>query len=154
MAVELEDGRVMLNIRHSGKGQRRAISFSKDGIHDWTTPVLDEELFEPVCMASIVRIPANKKSEKNLLLFFNPDSRDIDKHPRQNLSLKLSSDEGQSWPLQKILEPGPAGYSDIAVGPDGTLYCLYETNTITTGWNYSLVLKRFSLEWLTSEKLK
>lgn len=154
MAVELEDGRVMLNIRHSAETRRRAVSYSGDGISGWTKPVLDKELFEPVCMAGIIRVSGSEKGGKARLLFTNPDSENIEKHPRKNLTAKLSYDEGQSWPIEKVLNEGPSGYSDVAVGPDGTLYCLYETNTTGTGWNYSLLLKRFSLEWLTDGKDK
>ncbi len=72
MAVQLEDGRVMLNIRHAGDGHSRGVSYSADGISGWTAPVLDTALFEPVCMASIVRANDNGKP---VLLFSNPDSR-------------------------------------------------------------------------------
>jgi len=86
-----------------------------------------------------------------MLLFVNPDSRNIPKHPRKNLTVKLSFDEGQSWPVQEVLNEGPSGYSDIAVGPDGTAYCLFETNTIKEGWNYSLVLKKFKVDKLAKK---
>lgn len=85
------------------------------------------------------------------MLFINPDSEDILGHPRKNLTAKLSYDEGQSWPIEKVIDPGASGYSDIAVGPDGIIYVLYETNTIGKGHNYSLVLKRFNLEWLAHQ---
>jgi sialidase-1 len=152
MAVELEDGRVMLSIRHSTATRRRGVSYSPDGASSWTTPTVDEELFEPVCMASIIRVSSKDKGDKSRLLFVNPDSRDIPKNPRKNLTAKLSYDEGQTWSVQKVLNPESSGYSDLAVGPDGTIYCLYETNTTGTGWNYSLVLKRFNIEWLTDGK--
>ena len=46
---------------------------------------------------------------------------------RKNLSVKLSYDEGDTWPVNKSLEPSwTSGYSDLAAGPDGTVYCLYE----------------------------
>jgi sialidase-1 len=154
MAVQLNDGRVMLNMRNPSAVKLKAISYSADGASNWTKPVFDEELFEPVCMASIIKAPVKKGSSKTVLLFVNPDSRNIPKHPRQNLTVKLSYDQGQSWPVQKVIESGPAGYSDIAVGDDGTVYCLYETNTIATGWNYSLVLKKFKLSRLLKESIK
>jgi len=145
MAVQLEDGRVMLNIRHGGDAHRRAVSFSADGIGNWTEPVLDTALFEPVCMASIVR--AYDKG-KPVLLFSNPDSRAIVKTPRKNLTIKMSYDEGNTWPVRQVVDTSFAGYSDLAVGTDGTVYCLYETNTVSKGWNYSLVLKRFTIDWI------
>jgi sialidase-1 len=146
MAIQLEDGRVMLNIRNVSEEHRRGVSYSPDGISNWTKPAFDEQLFEPICMASIVRIPAKKKSDKSRILFVNPDSRDIPKFPRKNLTAKLSYDEGKTWSVNKVLDAGPAGYSDLAVAADGTVYCLYETNT-GKDWNYTLILKRFSADW-------
>lgn len=148
MAVELADGRVMLSIRNNAATHRRGVSYSSDGISDWTVPVADDELFEPVCMASIIRAGQNKNRGKSRLLFVNPDSRDIPKHPRKNLTARISYDEGQSWPVRKVIDTAAAGYSDIAVSNDGTVYCLYETNTIGKGWNYSVVMKRFPIEWV------
>ena len=57
-----------------------------------------------------------------------------------------------SWTVKKALEPGIAGYSDLAVMPDGTILCLYETgsNAPPNGTQTrELVLARFNLEWLT-----
>lgn len=147
MAVQLSDGRVMLNIRFGSDQHRRGISFSPDGATAWTPPVFDEALFDPVCMASIIRVPRKGKQNKGYLVFANPDSRDLPKYPRKNLSVKLSTDDGQTWQVNKVLDPGFAGYSDLALGPDGTLYCLYESNN-TSGFNYSQVIKSFSLSWL------
>lgn len=151
MAVELQDGRVMLSIRHSKK-KERGVSFSADGISEWSTPTTDEELFDTGCMASIIRIPEQSGGGNSTLLFVNPDSRNIPKNPRANLTAKVSYDDGKNWTVKKVLNPGPSGYSDLAVGPDGTIYCLYETNTTGTGWNYSLVLKRFNLAWLNDKR--
>jgi sialidase-1 len=145
MAVQLEDGRVMLNIRHAGDSHRRGVSYSANGISGWTAPVLDTALYEPVCMASIIRV---YDKGKPALLFTNPDTRNAPKPPRKNLTAKLSYDEGKTWPLQQVIDTSFAGYSDLAVDHKGMVYCLYETNTVGTGFNYSLVLKRFRLEWV------
>ncbi len=149
MVVQLDDGRVMINMRSPSRERLKSISYSADGISNWTKPVFDDELFEPVCMSGFIKVPARNGVGKSMLLFSNPDSRNIPKNPRKNLTIKLSYDDGQSWPVQKVLNPGPSGYSDLAVGKDGTIYCLYETNTVGTGFNYSLVLKKFNLDFLT-----
>lgn len=150
MVVQLDDGRVMINMRNPTDVRRKAISYSPDGISSWSKPVFDEELFEPVCMSGLIKVPSGDKG-KRLLLFSNPDSRDIPKHPRRNLTIKLSYDEGQSWPVQKVLHRGPSGYSDMAV--DGNdVYCLFETNRESEGWNYTIVLKHFTLGWLTKKE--
>jgi len=150
MAVQLEDGRVMLNIRNETANHRRGIAYSPDGISNWTKVTFDEQLFEPIVMGSIIRVFGKEPGQKSRLLFVNPDSRLIEKHPRKNLTAKISYDEGQTWPIQKVINPEVSGYSDLAVGPDGTIYCLYETHSGVKGANYRLVLQRFNLEWLTN----
>jgi sialidase-1 len=145
MAVELEDGRVMINIRHANDNHRRAVSYSADGISNWTPPVLDTALYEPVCMATIIRINDKGKSG---LLFINPDTRNQPKPPRKNLTARLSYDEGRTWPVQQVIDTSFSGYSDVAVDQQGNVYCLYETNTVAQGFNYSLVLKRFTIDWI------
>ena len=54
-----------------------------------------------------------------------------------------------------MLERGVSGYSDLAVGPDGTIYCLYERGS-TDGKDHfatrALTLARFNLEWLSEGK--
>jgi len=145
MAVELEDGRVMLVMRHSNDNHRKGISYSADGIGGWTKPVLQNDLFEPVCMSTIIRVDDHGKKG---LLFINPDSRHLPKYPRKNLTAKLSYDEGKTWPIQQVIDTSFSGYSDVAVDNTGNVYCLYETNTISKGFNYSLVLKRFTIDWI------
>lgn len=152
MPVQLANDSILLSIRHGGALKRRAFSVSGDGISGWSKPRFAEELFDPTCMASIIAVPPGKKNEKPAIIFVNPDSRNIEKHPRQNLTVKVSYDNGYSWPVQKVLNNGPSGYSDIAIAPDGTIYCLYETNTVGKGFNYSLVLKKFNRNWLFQKK--
>lgn len=152
MAIQLNDGRVMVNIRNVSDVNKRGVSYSNDGISNWTRPVFDDELFEPVCMASIIRL---QDKQHTAMLFVNPDSQgDVKvagKYPRKNLTVRISYDEGQSWPIKKTINNGPAGYSDVAIGPDGTIYCLYETNS-GKDWNYNLTLKKFSLNWIKSRQ--
>jgi sialidase-1 len=163
VAVELSDGRVMLNMRSDSKANRRAVAFSPDGATRWTRPVFDEQLKEPICMASLFGLSEKGKQGRDRLLFANPDNllrngkvgapgtmRD-----RKNLTVRLSYDESKTWPVARVLEPGTSAYSDLAVGPDGTIYCLYERGS-TDGKNHfatrALTLARFNLEWLSDGK--
>lgn len=157
VAVELQDGRVMLNIRSESRPHRRLVAYSPDGATNWTKPVFDDELFDPVCMASLVRLPGGRGATP-ALLFVNPDSQTdpsmlnpkVNFRRRQNLTAKLSTDDGKTWSVKKVIDPGSAGYSDLAVGPDGMVYCLYETNAgAAEGWRYHVVLKRFNRAWMT-----
>jgi sialidase-1 len=163
VVVELTDGRVMLNMRNDSKANRRAVAFSPDGATRWTRPVFDEQLKEPICMASLCRLSEKDKQDRDRLLFANPDnllrgSREGapgTMRDRKNLTVKLSYDEGKTWPVARVLEPLTSGYSDLAVGPDGTIYCLYERGS-TDGRDHfatkTLTLARFNLEWLSSDK--
>ncbi|SKC99031.1 sialidase-1 [Chitinophaga ginsengisegetis] len=162
VALQLADGRVMVNMRNECAPNKRLISYSPDGSSNWSTPVLDEQLFEPVCMASLLRLSGNKPNSINRILFVNPDSRDnateIRKgqkvyKPRERLAAKLSYDEGRTWPVEKVLFEKGAGYSDLAVDKDGTIYCLYEIRDgDDNDWKYRIVIQRFNLEWLTAGK--
>jgi Neuraminidase (sialidase) len=117
-AVELADGRVMLNVRNESPRHRRLISISKDGATGWSKPTFDEALFEPICMGSLVRAG-------DALVFSNP-AGDGKSKSRTNLTLRLSMDEGKTWPHARLLEPGIGAYSDLAVTPAGDVLCFYE----------------------------
>ena len=163
--VERADGRVMLNVRSESHAHRRIVVISNDGASGWTQPKFDDALLEPICMASIVRYSRQPQHDKNRILFANPHNLERadgkeklgGSRDRQNLSLKLSYDEGQTWPVNKPLEPGYSAYSDLAVLPDGTVLCYYERGrrgrdgkkpTSYAG----LTIARFNLEWLTDGK--
>ncbi len=153
-AVQLSDGSVMFNLRHETTNHFRSVSISRDGATGWSKPVFDQSLFEPVCEASIIRLPKQSPADRNRILFCNPDSRPIDgkERPRRsNLTLKLSYDDGKTWPVQKVLEPDLAAYSDLAVAPDGTIYCLFERGVVKVGTRSrtaALTLAKFDLNWL------
>jgi len=145
MAVELSDGRVMLNIRNESTERRRGVSYSEDGISGWTAPKYVEELFEPICMASIIRVDDPGASPYQL--FVNPDSKEIPKHPRKNLTVKLSADDGKTWSVTQVLNEGISGYSDLAIDDSGIVYCLYETR-MENDKGVSLYLKKFDVKRL------
>ena len=143
--AELSDGSVMLNARTNAKRNRRLVSMSPDGSTRWTTPTFNEALWDPMCMGSLISLP----QEKGVLLFSNPHSLKRDANgaevpgrgDRVNLSVKLSRDDGATWPINKTLEAGPSAYSDLTVLPDGTIICFYERDQ-------RLSVARFNLEWL------
>lgn len=159
-AVQLADGRTMLNVRSESKVHRRLVTTSADGATGWSRPWFHEDLLEPICMASMQRL-SREPEARNRLLFANPDTLEaVPDRPaepgrsrvRKNLTVKLSYDEGLTWPVSRVLEPGFSGYSDLAVAPDGMILCLYERGS-TDGRSSTrpehLTLARFSLEWLT-----
>ncbi len=119
-AVELTDGRVMLNMRTYRGNNRRLVSISEDGGKTFTEPKEDAALIEPVCQASILRLPGEG------ILFSNPAST-----KREKMTLRLSVDEGKTWAHSRELFAGPAAYSCLTVLPNGDVGCLYERGTKT-----------------------
>src|SRR5262249_1158815 len=75
-----------------------------------------EVLVEPVCQASLLCYDG-----KGRVLFANPASTQ-----REKMTVRLSRDDGATWPAAKVLHEGPAAYSALAVLPGGTVGCLYE----------------------------
>lgn len=161
-AVELEDGSVLFNLRSESTNNRRLIAVSPDGASDWQIRGFDPVVNEPVCMASLIRQSWTSSTEPGRILFVNPDTLDkemrrvIDPNPeskphcdRKNLTVRLSEDDCQSWTRSRVLEPGPAGYSDLAILPDGTILCLYECDIVERIHDDRyLRLARFDLEWV------
>jgi sialidase-1 len=157
VAVALAGGGVLLNIRSEADQNRRAIASSPDGATHWTRPVFDDELVEPICMASLCRYSLPGKRTRGRVLFSNPanlERADGKEKPggsrdRKNLTVRLSYDECETWPVAKTLESGRSAYSDLAVGKDGTIYCLYEHTPAEKGPGPSIFLAKFNLAWLT-----
>ena len=159
-AIELADGSVMLNVRSESKAHRRLITTSKDGATGWSTPRFDEALLEPICMGSLVRLSKKPESDKNRILFSNPHNltradgkeKPGKNYDRRNVSVKLSYDEGQTWPVNKSIEPSWSAYSDIGVSQAGTILCFYGRGEKSSFAGDRLTLARFNLEWLTDGK--
>lgn len=146
MITVLPDNRVMLVARSVSKANRKIVTTSADGATGWSAPAFHPELWEPICMASIATHPSGA------LLFSNPHTlaRDADgkeipagRGKRENLVIKLSRDAGRTWPVSRVLDPGKAAYSDLAILPDGRVLCLYEADQ-------DIACARFDLDWVTA----
>lgn len=139
MLTELSDGRVMLVTRSLSKANRKIVTTSADGATRWEKPFFHDALWEPRCMASITSHP----SRSGTLLFSNPHTLPSvpgGKSARENLSIKLSRDDGKTWPVNRTLDTRPSAYSDLAVLTDGRVVCLYEAGN-------DIRLARFDLAW-------
>lgn len=120
--AEMPGDRLMLNMRNYDRSKKsRKVSVSRDGGITWGNIYADESLVEPICQASLLRY-SFAEEDKSRLIFSNP----ADPARRENLTLRISYDEGSSWPVSYTLFNGPAAYSDLARLPDGNVGCLYE----------------------------
>jgi sialidase-1 len=144
--VELTEDRLLLNMRNYDRTQRtRQQAVSRDGGLTWFDQRHVPELIEPICQASIRRHSWPGADRRSTILFANPASTN-----RERLTLRASFDEGQTWPVSRLLDPRRSAYSCLAVMADGTVAILYEAGTKSPYEN--LVFARFPLGWLTNPK--
>lgn len=114
MAAELSNGRLMMNSRNQrGDVRARIVSISSDGGASWDTTYFDHKLIDPVCQGSILNV--GEKKGKNILAFCNA----ADVKERNNLTLRISFDEGNTW-AKNI--PVYKGLSDSKRGSDFSAY--------------------------------
>ncbi len=145
--VELSDGRLMLNMRSFHRLAQRAVAVSDDGGLSWSQFRHDPGLIEPTCQASI--IAWKDGAGKNLLLFSNPASG-----KRENMTVRLSEDEGVSWPHSNVLHSGPSAYCCLVALGESRFACLYERSTDPEAKKaYDLLtFATFDLDWIKSGK--
>ena len=127
--AELKDGSLMLNIRDNrnrkdkSKTNGRAVSVSNDMGKTWKVHSSDHgALPEPVCMASL--ISHDLKDGGRVLFFSNPNS----KYKREKMTVRMSLDQGKTWPKSILLDQKGGAYSSMAMVDDRTLGILYESS--------------------------
>ena len=139
--VELNDGSLMLNMRDN-RGGSRSVYTTADMGETWEVHATSRSaLIEPVCMASLIK---HRYQDKEYLLFSNPNSTER----RENMTIKLSSDMGNTWPEehQVLLDRGSGrGYSCMTTIDEETIGILYE------GSQADLVFQRIKIANLLSQ---
>jgi len=128
MAVVLSNERLMMNMRNQrGDVRARLIAISSNGGASWDTTWFDKNLPDPVCQGSILTIG----KRKNILAFCNP----ADTLHRNNLTLRISFDDGKTWRKNLEIDKSPPGkemsysaYSDLIEVDKKTIGILYERN--------------------------
>lgn len=138
--VELSDGSVMLNARNQGGGLKlRKISISRDGGATWSTTRQDPALIEPVCQASFLRHPGGSDPGQDVFLFSNPASQTA----RTNGTIRLSRDQGATWPVSRVLYTGGFAYSCLTTLPGNSVGCLFERDGMQ-----KISFASFPVSWL------
>jgi len=142
--AELQNGDIYLNTRYvKEKNSHRMIAYSYDKGITWGDFQIDQNFpLSNTCDAGLIAFK-DEKQNKTLLLYSKNESPE----GRKNLVIRLSSDRGKSWPISKIIDEGPALYSDLAVLPDNSILLIYET-----GKKSPVYCIRFNLEWLKNNR--
>jgi hypothetical protein len=148
--VELDNGSLLLSMRNENRpGTRLWNIFSWDKETEtiaegaWGTAWSSQT--DPTVMASLIRYRSTLDGHPwSGLLFSNPDSTG-----REKMTIRLSLDEGQTWPYKRKIDDLPAAYSCMTVLPNGDIGILYETGEASS--ISRLVFARFTLEWLVGD---
>lgn len=118
--IELNDGKLLMNMRSSNDKYCMAISFSNDGGETWSEIQSDIQLVESKCQASILTY-GNYKG-KEMYLFSNPTVVS----GRTHLTIRTSFDECKSWSYSRLIFRGPSAYSCFANLKNGHIGILFE----------------------------
>ncbi len=161
--VELSDGRVIYNSREHMSLGNRYIATSYDGGHTWISPYRDPVLPDGPrgtsygCMGGLIRLPIG---EYDILVYSNLDT-DRGEMPsdlggtrtreRENITVWISFDGGDSWPVKRSVFSGPAAYSNLGVGRAGTaseglIFLNYDGGP--EGRNTASQIAVFNLSWV------
>lgn len=141
--VELSDGRVMLNSRDADKSGFRKIAYSDDGGVTYGDVQLDTNLPDPANNAAILRAYPNAamgSAEAKVLLFSNAASSST----RANGTIRISYDNGLTWPKARVFQPGGMAYSTLTTLENGNVGLLYEPD----GGNGGIRFASFNLAWV------
>ncbi|RXK52610.1 sialidase family protein [Aquirufa rosea] len=130
-AAELSDNRLLLNARNQkGDVRTRIAAISADGGNTWEKNYYETSLPDPVCQGSLLSL--GYRQGKSVLAFSNP----ADQEHRNHLTLRISFDEGLTWPISheidgtndpKLISDFTA-YSDIVKLEEDKIGVLYERN--------------------------
>jgi len=125
--AETGEGHLLVTIRNNTFPEKgvRFFNRSSDGGETWGTPYYETTnqpaLPDPKCQASLLRLPA-RAGEPNLLALANA----ADASSRVRMTLRLSKDEGRTWPVSSVIYPGGSAYSALTVLKTGELGMLVE----------------------------
>lgn len=140
--VELSDGRVLLNSRDNANQGYRKVAVSTDGGATYGPVTQDTELPDPANNGAIARMfpnAAQGSADARKLIFTNANS----KTGRENVSARVSCDDGATWPGVRTIRSGFSAYSTVTRLEDGKFGVLYEGN-----YTDNMPFAKFDDAWL------
>jgi sialidase-1 len=117
------DGGVVMNARFVN-GTYRTVAVSTDRGEHFTGARLATDLIDVSCQGSLldVVLPDGRPA----LVFCNPAVKGVGFSRRAHLTLRLSTDGGETWPHALELDAGPSAYSDLCRIDASTVGVLFE----------------------------
>ncbi len=150
--VQLADGSLLMNMRSFAEPHLRAIAYSHDGGLTWSPNRFDPALTEPICQGTFIRYTLERNADKNRLLFANPADT-----VRDRMTVRMSYDEGKTWPVARMVYEDFSEYSCLAILKDGTIGLLYTRGPgkpTPEHRSYApdgteIIFAHFNISWLT-----
>jgi len=117
--VELADGRILMDIRQE-TGPHRWMAESSDGGKTWSEPRPGLTVSPVACAIERYTLKATG-DDRDRIVWTGP------KGPgRMNLVVRMSYDEGRTFPVERPIWDGHAAYSDLTILRDKTVGVLWE----------------------------
>ncbi len=147
-AVETESGGLFMVTRSHGGDALRRVAWSEDGGETWGEVTAHPQLPCVRCQNALARYSFAddaSRGNRSRILFAAPTVRS----PRANGVIKMSYDDGKTWPVEKSAGEGPYAYSALCPLEDGAMGLLYEIQDkpLTT-----IRFTTFTISWLTDGK--
>lgn len=157
--TELENGTFYVNARWAMGGMAYRIVSTSIGntLEKWTMPKSQMDLGKTATVdGGLIRLSHSAIDKKSRILHCKSNDSTETPGPknshryRNSMTVFMSYDEARTWPVQKLIDPGWANYSDLAVLEDKTILLLYAKGTDFD--QQKVVCIRFNVEWLTDGK--
>lgn len=163
--VELANGWVLSSARDSqndtsAAGPYRHHTLSRDGGSTWGETIKEKQLEDPKVLegyfdgiagiaSGLLRVSEQGKQDINRIIYSSPAAG----WQRDQLQLRMSYDEGNTWPIAKTISWGGAAYSDLVLQDDRRIGLVYEIPKqyfgISTDTMDEIRYVNFSMDWLT-----
>ena len=143
--AETEQGGVFVVSRHYGGpgGNTRRVAYSEDGGQTWGAITTHSELPCFGCQNGMARYSFADdaaRGNRSRIIFTGP------RYGRRDGMVKMSYDDGKTWPVAKDFGPGAFGYSAVCPLQPGYFGVLYEVDASPLK---EIRFARISLDWLT-----
>lgn len=148
--VELENGDLLMSIKNrkddssNGSGYRLMARSTNQG-ESWTTATVNNNLMDPACNGDVVSITYN---DTYYIMHSLPGSTTT----RENVTVYLSADGGETWPIKRTIFESYSAYSSLEVLNDGTVGILVEEgkwdNNIAGDDGFNIAYYNFTMDWL------
>lgn len=140
--IELDNGDLKIFMRNHSKNPYTAIATSKDGGETWGEISFHHDLLDPICQSTVIKHEFD--DGKSYVIWANPA------HPerRVNGTIRLSCDEGCTWPYSRVIREAGYGYSCLTVLADGNIGLLYEPDDEPG----VILFTKMSLDWIKGLK--